>query len=196
MHEINQKIFQEIDSAIFHVALDDTFIQRGNLKLMVRNFLDGYEKTYRNRWFDKSVSLILTLDGIAGLNFEHSWGDGVAVLKFFEHIFKDSTQNPKISPDTKCVPGPKNVQQLDFVLDDSLKSQLKIVMQQYEEKCNDLDLNIVQLPGMGKDYCKGKKVSPDALTQLGFQLAYFKLYGTFVPTYESCSTAAFKHGKI
>lgn len=31
--------------------------------------------------------------------------------------------------------------------------------------------------------------------QLAFQLALYTLEGKLVPTYESCSTAAFKHGR-
>ena len=32
-----------------------------------------------NRWFDKTFSLIFTAQGAAGINFEHSWGDGFPV---------------------------------------------------------------------------------------------------------------------
>ena len=38
-------------------------------------------------------------------------------------------------------------------------------------------------------------MGPDAVMQLGFQLANLHLSGKFDPTYESCSTAAFKHGR-
>ena len=44
-------------------------------------------------------------------------------------------------------------------------------------------------------YFKKKKVSPDSMFQLAFQMAYFKVYKTTAPTYESCSTSAFKHGR-
>lgn len=56
---------------------------------------------FQYRWFDKSVSLIVTKDGAAGVNFEHSWGDGVAVLRYFQDICKDTTASPLISPSTK-----------------------------------------------------------------------------------------------
>lgn len=48
---------------------------------------------------------------------------------------------------------------------------------------------------MGKKTCKVNKVSPDSIMQLGFQLAHYKQFGKFVSTYESCSTAAFRHGR-
>ena len=44
-------------------------------------------------------------------------------------------------------------------------------------------------PGFGKKQCKKAKIGPDAVMQLGFQLANLYRSGSFVPTYESCSTA-------
>lgn len=43
----------------------------------------------------------MTKDGYAALNFEHSWGDGVAILRYFQDMLKDSSENPQIHPDSK-----------------------------------------------------------------------------------------------
>jgi carnitine O-palmitoyltransferase 2 len=64
------------------------------------------------RWFDKSVSLIISKDGYSGVNFEHSWGDGVAVLRFFEDIYKETTTNPFVNPDMKPVDSNRTVSKL------------------------------------------------------------------------------------
>lgn len=48
---------------------------------------------------------------------------------------------------------------------------------------------------MTRGFCKKHKLYPDSVLQLGIQLAYFKQRGQFVGTYESCSTAAFRHGR-
>ena len=52
------------------------------------------------RWFDKSVSLIVAQSGKACVNFEHSWGDGVAVLRYFNEVFDETTKRPFVHPDT------------------------------------------------------------------------------------------------
>ena len=44
--------------------------------------------------------MILTKDGRAAVNFEHSWGDGVAVLRYFNEVWKETTQKPFVHPDT------------------------------------------------------------------------------------------------
>ena len=48
---------------------------------------------------------------------------------------------------------------------------------------------------MSRDGIKQAQVSPDGFLQMSFQLAYYRLYGKTVSTYESASTAAFKHGR-
>jgi carnitine O-palmitoyltransferase 2 len=48
---------------------------------------------------------------------------------------------------------------------------------------------------MNRNYFKKQKLSPDSMFQLAFQMAYFKVYKSTPPTYESCSTSAFKHGR-
>lgn len=76
----NKEALQKIDSAIFVMVLDDVNIGTDYNKL-IETYLHG---DGTNRWFDKSFSVIVTQDGFAGINFEHSWGDGVAVLRFLK----------------------------------------------------------------------------------------------------------------
>lgn len=78
----NDTVLKKIDSAAFIFIIDNDNVEDDKRKL-IRLFLHG---DGTNRWFDKSFSLIMTGDGVAGINFEHSWGDGVAVLRYFKVI--------------------------------------------------------------------------------------------------------------
>jgi carnitine O-palmitoyltransferase 2 len=40
----------------------------------------------QNRWWDKSFNLIVAPNGSAAISWEHAWGDGVAVLNFFNTV--------------------------------------------------------------------------------------------------------------
>uniref|UniRef100_A0A8D0KV81 Carnitine O-palmitoyltransferase 2, mitochondrial n=1 Tax=Strix occidentalis caurina TaxID=311401 RepID=A0A8D0KV81_STROC len=150
-----------------------------------------------NRWYDKSFNLIIAKDGTAGVNFEHSWGDGVAVLRFQNEVFKDSTKAPAISPQSQpaSVDSCGAVQKLDFKLNDALKAGITKAKQKFDATVESLSLNLIQFREGGKDLLKQKKVSPDAVAQLAFQMAFLRQYNQTVATYESCSTAAFKHGR-
>lgn len=48
---------------------------------------------------------------------------------------------------------------------------------------------------MNRDTIKKASLSPDSVMQLAIQLAFYKTFKQFVPTYESSSTAAFKKGR-
>ncbi|OZC05870.1 hypothetical protein X798_07157 [Onchocerca flexuosa] len=48
---------------------------------------------------------------------------------------------------------------------------------------------------MNRKFIKQSKLSPDSIMQLAIQLTFYKLFKKFVPSYESCSTAAFLKGR-
>ncbi|KAG7201978.1 hypothetical protein KM043_004673 [Ampulex compressa] len=189
----NEDILKTIDGAVFFMILDDEPIGE-NYKKILRTYLhaDG-----TNRWFDKSFSVIVTKDGVAGINFEHSWGDGVAVLRFFKDVKKDITEKPTFHPEDANhlnVTGAP-IKKLEFCLDAKAQNIIEIEKKIYKEWTEQLSIDFIIYEMFGKDQCKRLRVSPDAVMQLAFQLALYRQEGCLRSTYESCSTAAFKHGR-
>ncbi|OCT85028.1 carnitine O-palmitoyltransferase 2, mitochondrial-like [Xenopus laevis] len=189
----NEEALAKVDSAVFCLCLDD-FPIKDSVHLS-HNMLHG---SGLNRWFDKSFSIIMTEDGTAAINFEHSWGDGVAVLRFQNEVFKDSTQRPAISPESCSAPvdSSKAVQRLNFNLDDSLKAAVTNAKNKFDTSVNALSIAMMEFKKGGKKFLKTQKLSPDAILQLSFQMAFLRQYGKTTTTYEACSNAAFKHGRI
>ncbi|XP_060629520.2 carnitine O-palmitoyltransferase 2, mitochondrial isoform X3 [Anolis sagrei] len=188
----NAETLRKVDSAIFCLCLDDFPINSVNHLSHTMLHGDGI-----NRWYDKSFNLILAKDGTAAIHFEHSWGDGVAVLRFQNEVFKDSTQTPAITPQSQpaAVDSASSVQKLNFKLNDALKEGITQAKQKFDAIVKTLTLEARQFERGGKEMLKKHKVSPDAIVQLAFQMAFLQQYGRTVATYESCSTAAFKHGR-
>lgn len=187
----NQEVLQKIDSAILVMTLDDEDIGT-NYNKLVGTFLhaDG-----TNRWFDKSFSLIVTRDGYAGINFEHSWGDGVAVLRLFNDVKDDISKQPRFQPNDIHDLKEGHVKKLEFVVDNKVQDIINTERKKYEGWTKQLSIDHIICNDFGKDECKKFGVSPDAIMQLAFQLALYYQKGCVVPTYESCSTAAFKYGR-
>lgn len=132
---------------------------------------------------------------IAHLKFYR--GDGVAVLRFFNEIFEDS-QRHFVSPSTredKTCNAHEEVKHLDFVFDNEIKQAANEAHKKWNNLTSDLDLNYVLFEEVSRDFFKKNKLSPDSMFQLAFQLAYYRLFNKTTTTYESCSTAAFKHGR-
>ncbi|KAJ6662498.1 hypothetical protein lerEdw1_011634 [Lerista edwardsae] len=188
----NEEALRKVDSAIFCLCLDDFPIK--DLTHLSHTMLHG---DGINRWYDKSFNLILSKDGTAAIHFEHSWGDGVAMLRFQNEVFKDSVQSPAITPESQpaAVDSSKAVQKLHFKLNDALKEGITKAKQHFDATVKTLTFECVQFKRGGKEFLKKQKLSPDAVVQLAFQVAFLRQYDQTVATYESCSTAAFKHGR-
>lgn len=194
----NKENLDKLDSAIFALCLDDVCYEPDQMVEGAHNFLHGANPNGpTNRWFDKSFSIIVTKDGHSCINFEHSWGDGVAVLRFFTETYNDSIKNPQLTEKIeKPATSGLTVQKLDFDLDARLIEAIQTSRQKHLETTSSLELGAVQYAKLNRNYFKKNKLSPDAMSQLAFQLAFKKVYNRDTPvTYESCSTAAFKGGR-
>jgi carnitine O-acetyltransferase len=104
----NTEGFKIVNSALFVLVLDD-YIPK-NKHEVAANMLHGsyelsseqitstevgdYNKEYQsgsctNRWYDK-LQIIVTADGGAGINFEHSAVDGHTALRFVSDVYADT----------------------------------------------------------------------------------------------------------
>lgn len=192
VHGGNEESLQKVDSAVFCLCLDD--LPMKDFVHLSHTMLHG---DGTNRWFDKSFNLIVAKDGTAAVHFEHAWGDGVAVLRFFNEVFRDSTQTPAITPQSRPATTESSaaVQKLSFKLSDALKAGIATAKEKFDATMKTLSIDHLQFQRGGKEFLKQQKLSPDAVAQLAFQMAFLRQYGQTVATYESCSTAAFKHGR-
>ncbi|XP_053718488.1 carnitine O-palmitoyltransferase 2, mitochondrial [Synchiropus splendidus] len=187
----NEENLKLVDSAVFCLCLDDETMKDPIHISHTMLHGDGC-----NRWYDKSFSIILAKDGQAAINFEHSWGDGVAVLRFQNEIFKDTTEKPLVHPGSATqVDSASSVRRLSFNMDDEVKSGVKKAKEKFDAAVSRLTIDAMQFMKGGKEQLKKSKLSPDAIAQLAFQMGFLRQYGQTVATYESCSTAAFKHGR-
>nr|XP_061790273.1 carnitine O-palmitoyltransferase 2, mitochondrial-like [Nerophis lumbriciformis] len=187
----NEETLRAVDGAVFCLCLDD--VELPDAVRASHNMLHGDGV---NRWFDKSLSVIVARDGHAAINFEHSWGDGVAVLRFLNEIFSDSTRRPAVAPGSPGAGGPTpDARRLSFRLDDELREGVVRAKAAFDAAVAGLTIDAMQFTDGGKERVKKSKLSPDAVAQLAFQMAFLRQYGVTPATYESCSTAAFKHGR-
>lgn len=88
-----------------------------------------------------------------------------------------------------------NIERLQFSIDAKSENIINQQKAKYQDWINRLCIDYVIYEEFGKNQCKKFRVSPDAVMQLAFQLALYTLEDRVVPTYESCSTAAYKHGR-
>ncbi|XP_067619389.1 choline O-acetyltransferase isoform X2 [Eurosta solidaginis] len=146
-----------------------------------------------NRWFDKVLQIIICTDGTWGINYEHSFSEGDAIVSVIEKIYKNLDEAQSACNSVPADPPPER---LSWNITSEMEERLKQAAVTVDKAVGDFDLYVYRYKGYGKNFIKKCKCSPDAFVQLIMQLAYFKLYGHLVATYESASTRRFLLGRV
>ena len=184
---------------MFHLALDDA--APPTKEEAARLCLGG---TGRNRWFDKSFTIVVFENGRGGLNAEHTPVDAMTVVAMFVVVLNHARQMIQKQPrDVLILPPPEASASaaagaprlLEWKVDPSLTSTLELASAGIAELCDDCDLVTLHFSHYGKGLIKRAKLHPDFVTQMAIQLAYYKLHERFVPTYETGHTRAFYRGR-
>ncbi|CAD5225660.1 unnamed protein product [Bursaphelenchus xylophilus] len=189
----NQQSLKAIDDALFILCLDEEKIT--DHSKLANHLLCGQDG--RNRWFDKCFQMIVDGNGQATINFEHSWGDGVAVLRLIEETYRDVQKMNWIDPANRPTDqsDDNRVQRLDWELPTSAKSTIKQAQEKFIQASSEVQFAVAEYTALTRDEIKKVGISPDSTMQLAIQLAFYRTQKRFGPTYESCSTAAFKKGR-
>jgi carnitine O-acetyltransferase len=229
----NAESFAVIDSALFVLVLDD-YIPK-NKHDAAANMLHGsYElaelkssdskssNEYQsgsctNRWYDK-LQIIVTADGGAGINFEHSAIDGHTALRFVSDIYADTVMSfaqtitklvhaheglipsvitakvkrPSLTVNKSFDVSPKKI---GFVLSDQIKRKIYFAETALGDQILASDTYILEFKDFGKHFITHNRLSPDSFVQMSMMLAYYRLYGKIVCAYEPVLTKSFFHGR-
>lgn len=183
---VNKASLDAIDSALFVVGLEHAAPEKP--EEFSRTFLVGDGS---NHWFDKSFQLLVAANGAASVNFEHSWGDGVAVLRYLNELYADSIKSPVLTSPGADAVAPK---ELTWELDTRTTKVLSEAKSTFDAWTDRLLVDCAETPvtrAIGSKY----NIGTDGVMQMSIQLAHYKLHGAFASTYEAASTAAFKHGR-
>ncbi|XP_017274476.1 carnitine O-palmitoyltransferase 1, liver isoform isoform X2 [Kryptolebias marmoratus] len=198
----NKQSLDAIEKAAFVVTLDDTE-QRYDLTNKVKS-LDSYAKSLLHgkcydRWFDKSINLIIYKNGTMGLNAEHSWADAPIVGHLWEHVLSMDPVKLGYAEDGHCrgkphpnLPGP---QRLQWDISDECQEVIESSLTVARNLANDVDCHIIPFHDFGKGLIKKCRTSPDAFIQIALQLAHYRDKGKFCLTYEASMTRLFREGR-
>lgn len=185
----NAEALEVIECALFCLSLED-FAPAGT-RAACDQLLHGDSG---NRWFDKSVSLIVFADGRAGVNFEHCELDGITTVAFVDALLGTAVKE-RSHPSFAIAQGLPLVERIEFVLNDALREDVREARLAFKDYAAGISTELVSLPGFGSKRIKSLGMSPDAFVQLAFQLAHYRSRGLLGSTYESIATRHWRHGR-
>lgn len=85
--------------------------------------------------------------------------------------------------------------ELDFKVNEKIQKDVEVATTNFENLINKHELTVLAYQAYGKNLIKKFKCSPDGYAQMVIQLAYYKMFGTSRPTYESAQTRKFQRGR-
>ncbi|KAG0303987.1 hypothetical protein BGZ98_006057 [Dissophora globulifera] len=186
---LNHASFNSINNALFVICLDDYSSDR-DIDVSHLNIFHAGDA--HNRWFDKSMQFIFENNGRAGINGEHTPADAVIPGRILDELVKnEKTAEPKSVTNVQLQP----IEHVKFVVNDEIKETIKQSEVNAKKMIDNVDSCLIHFNEYGSNWLKNAKCSPDAYVQMVLQLAYYRHYGTWTPTYESASTRLFLGGR-
>lgn len=86
-------------------------------------------------------------------------------------------------------------QELQFNVNDQTLKDIASAESNFDRLIGKHELTVLNYQAYGKDLIKKYKCSPDGYAQMVIQLAYYKMFGTSRPTYESAQTRKYQRGR-
>ncbi|MGK3761795.1 MAG: carnitine O-acetyltransferase [Bacillariaceae sp.] len=158
-----------------------------------------------NRWFDKSVQLVVCPNGKAGLVGEHSMMDGMPMIGLANHIVNTSYEQARNESSSSSSLSPSGGQQFeessisdifgDITLSPQVLDMIETSKQSYYEWTGKHGIDVQSFQGYGSNFMKKSGFSPDAYVQMAMQVATSRLFQKQVGTYEATQTRVFLHGR-
>ena len=99
-------------------------------------------------------------------------------MRFFDEILNDNFKTAFVNENTPL--NDVQVTELTFNLDENIKENIEKARREHLERCNSVEFKAYVREGFGKTDCKKVQVGPDAVMQLGFQIAHLFVKGTML----------------
>ena len=212
-NSVNSILESQFVVSIDHIENKKEFLEDWS-NSMARQVLHSDSINIGNRWFDKTIQLIVVLSNGgnqvlgSGLCYEHTPAEGPPIVRLMEHAMKylvkqsasatsgqSSGDSGQSSGDSGQSSGSSlSLQKLSFD-PSSIKSGLSDAVTFHNDLTKSLDLQVLEFTEFGKEMIKSFKVSPDSFIQVAINWAYYRVHKTTVACYESASTRSFVNGR-
>ncbi|KAM5259258.1 carnitine O-acetyltransferase isoform 5-T8 [Hipposideros larvatus] len=195
--KVNRESVRSIQKSIFTVCLDAPMprVSEDVYRSQVAGQMlhgGGSKLNSGNRWFDKTLQVIVAEDGSCGLIYEHAAAEGPPIVSLVDHVIEYTKKAELVRSPMVPLPMPKK---LRFNITPEVKNDIEKAKQNLSIMIQDLDITMMVFHHFGKDFPKSEKLSPDAFIQMALQLAYYRIYGQACATYESASLRMFHLGR-
>lgn len=187
LSEVNAKTLQAIADALVIISMDE---KSENAEEAIRNLMLHED----NKYFDKTIQIILTQCGKLGFNIEHSTVDGTSIYSVIRHISK-GLKKPVPAPKTIQLPEKPLIKKQQWELTKELQDLFTQFHEDHEQRKNRYYLHSQTFTDFGAETIKNLRFSPDAFFHIALQVAQYRTFGEFRSVYEPVATRYFYEGR-
>ncbi|KAJ8119102.1 hypothetical protein ONZ43_g3862 [Nemania bipapillata] len=193
--EGNAETLRMIDSAAFVICLDDELPITASDRHK-QFLLNGHERSFANRWLDKSLQLAVTANGVSGSIFGHTKMDGLDARALHMHISESLYAHSNLAVDDLPTPSETYPMREYFI------SPSASVLERVEMLCNQpsaydsIDLVRALVENSGLAFYRKQHVQPNATAHITVLLAMYLVDGFIRPAWEIASLGQFWRGRI
>lgn len=186
----NSRCLQLIDEALCLLALDE--VAPPSQEAAAAQALSAL---VANRWYDKSLQLIIMADGRIGVNMEHSGVDGTPLIRFGielkTHLAEFYAQcHAPSTPSLGDLPRP-----LRWQLSPQLASAIAQAAAELRQNATPCHTRHLIWAGFGARLLTEHGLDPDAVVQLALQLTYAQQHQQLAMAYEPVQMRHFRFGR-
>uniref|UniRef100_A0A0N5AN78 Carn_acyltransf domain-containing protein n=1 Tax=Syphacia muris TaxID=451379 RepID=A0A0N5AN78_9BILA len=198
LKELNPGSFKAVEDSLFVLCLDreaNGFYGVSELDLQAMQCLHGggSQNNSCNRWFDKTLQFIIGSDEFCGVNFEHSSIDAAPVATMMDYICDHFDLDSFGGEDVTGELAPTNA--LSFTVPQDFQEVIMKTKRKFDEIANDIEVKVLTFDRFGKAFPRHYGISPDGLTQLAMQLAYYRIHRKQPPTNQATTLRQFLDGR-
>ncbi|RWS23833.1 hypothetical protein B4U80_04622, partial [Leptotrombidium deliense] len=168
---------------------------------MGKQVLHGDLRNIGNRWFDKTVQLVIVTTNNGGkvlgtgICYEHTPAEAGTVASMLDFVFS-SFRNPQKGSTQGNVD--LKVKPLNFISQrnkDEIIRNTEEAIKHYEEFTGSLEVDVLDFKGYGKETIKNYRLSPDSWIQVAICFAFYRLHHCYGACYETSSMRSFAYGR-
>lgn len=145
-----------------------------------------------NKYFDKTIQVILTNKGELGYSIEHSSVDGTTIFAVISYVNEGLESD---EPETIYTTEPTLMEKQQWELSAEIKKSLMRFEKDHARVKKEFSIKTTIFNSFGSDEIKKMNISPDAFFHMALQIAQYRTFGTFRSVYEPVSVRAFYEGR-
>lgn len=183
--ECNAKNLEALKDALLVISIDEES-ENGH------EAVQGLMLNSRNKYFDKTIQLVITKKGRIGYSIEHTAVDGTTIFAVISYINEGLTSTREEIIQTEDKP---QVQQFKWEVSAELQKTFIQLEKESEQRKALFHIEAMPRQTFGAEAIKQMKISPDAFFHMALQLAQYRTFNTFHSVYEPVSIRHFKEGR-